>query len=160
MATVQIPIPTISLRDQRRWMKTIHPAFQCSIKRIGRRQSLICRGCLSPMPISEEYTVRIEYKIGDIPRVWIEHPDLTADNPGKRIPHTYKTGDICVFRADFRRDQKLATTVVPWLLHWIVFYESWRVTGEWQGGGVHPSDTSIRRSRCEKRRQRTRPPLP
>jgi hypothetical protein len=34
----------------------------------------------------------------------------------------------------------LATTVVPWLEEWLVFYEGWLLTGTWQGGGTLPAE--------------------
>ncbi len=33
---------------------------------------------------------------------------------------------------------RIATTVIPWLLEWLVYYEAWQATGEWLGGGEHP----------------------
>jgi hypothetical protein len=32
----------------------------------------------------------------------------------------------------------LATTTVPWALLWLFYFESWLVTGAWDGGGIHP----------------------
>jgi hypothetical protein len=31
---------------------------------------------------------------------------------------------------------KLSETIIPWLSLWLTFYEMWRVTGEWDGGGI------------------------
>jgi hypothetical protein len=39
---------------------------------------------------------------------------------------------------EWRSDLHVATTIVPWLSEWLYFYEAWRVTGEWFGGGEHP----------------------
>jgi hypothetical protein len=30
---------------------------------------------------------------------------------------------------------QIATTIVHWAIMWIVYYESWVITGEWKGGG-------------------------
>ena len=31
---------------------------------------------------------------------------------------------------------KIATSIVSWLAVWLVYYEIWRTTGEWLGGGI------------------------
>ena len=31
---------------------------------------------------------------------------------------------------------KIATSIVSWLVLWLYYYEIWRVTGEWLGGGI------------------------
>jgi hypothetical protein len=30
----------------------------------------------------------------------------------------------------------IATTIIPWLMLWLLYYELWHATGIWQGGGV------------------------
>jgi hypothetical protein len=30
----------------------------------------------------------------------------------------------------------VATTIMPWLLLWLTFYELWLATGVWLGGGT------------------------
>lgn len=82
--------------------------------------------------------MRIEYGIRERPKVWVEEPKLRRRKPEERIPHTFADDCPCLFHSDFRSDLPLATTIVPWLCYWLFFYESWLVTGAWQGGGVHP----------------------
>lgn len=87
-----------------------------------------------------EYQVRLEYQVKHLPRVFVEDPPLERRLPDEGVPHTFSDDELCLFRGEFRSDLLLARTVVPWLLLWLVFYESWLVTGEWQGGGEHPGD--------------------
>ena len=95
--------------------------------------------------MSATYSVRIEYRVGKRPRVFVESPKLRRRSPDERIEHTYGDDEPCIEDWDFRSNQQLALTVVPWLLLWLVFYESWLVTGEWQGGGRHPTPRDITR---------------
>ncbi len=30
----------------------------------------------------------------------------------------------------------VAYTIVPWLMEWLVYYEVWLITGQWEGGGI------------------------
>ena len=59
--------------------------------------------------------------------------------PGGKIPHTYGPTEPCLFfpsRESWRSDMKLADVIIPWLSTWLEFYEMWRATGEWYGGGI------------------------
>lgn len=119
-------------------MSQVHPGFECSIVEQDGRTTLVCRGVVQPIPISDRYAVRIEYVIGKRPRIYVESPQLKPLQPNEKVPHTYAPNELCLYRWEFKADQPLATTIIPWMLHWLVFYESWRVTGVWQGGGEHP----------------------
>ena len=58
---------------------------------------------------------------------------------GGKIPHTYGPAEPCLFypsRASWRSDMKLSQTIIPWLSLWLTFYEMWRATGKWHGGGI------------------------
>ena len=101
----------------------------------------MCKATVQPLPLSQRYAVRLEYRPGRWPQVWVESPDLVHPERGKP-PHTYDPDQPCLFHPDDRDwlpTKYLAFTVVPWLLEWLVYYEAWLVTGHWQGGGVHPA---------------------
>jgi hypothetical protein len=119
-------------------MRIMHPQFHTHIENQAGRKVLICRGRVHPTPINDVYESRIEYAAGAVPVTFIESPILQRRKPDERIPHTYAGDRPCLFRRDFRPESRLATTIVPWLMYWLFFYESWLVTGEWQGGGDHP----------------------
>ena len=40
---------------------------------------------------------------------------------------------------EFTTYKFLSKTIVPWTVEWLYFYELWLATGEWYGGGDHPS---------------------
>ena len=124
-------------------MNMRHPQFECAIAERNGGTLLVCRGTVKPTTISGEYRARIEYAMPFKPKVWIESPALKRRNADERIPHTYADDRPCLFKQDFRSDMQIAMTIVPWLSLWLVFYESWRVTGEWQGGGLHPTPAEL-----------------
>lgn len=119
-------------------MKVHHSAFRCRIVHGMKGERLVCRGTVRPTPISDSYDVRVEYSLGYRPRVWVDQPRLRVREGWDRIPHTFQEGGPrpCLFEDnDWNARMLLATSVMPWLLLWLVFYESWLATGEWQGEG-------------------------
>lgn len=115
----------------------LQPDFRCRCIKRPTGTFLVCRGELQPTALSHTYRVRVEYQCGRRPQVWIESPALLRRKPDERIPHTFADDRPCLFKHDFRSDQVLARTIIPWLAMWLFFYEAWRVTGEWAGGGAH-----------------------
>lgn len=97
----------------------------------------MCTGTLRPLPACREYQFRLEYRVPKKPKVWIEDPPLVRRSPDEPIPHTYGDDRPCLFYpSEFRSDQLLARTIIPWLMEWLVFYEAWLATGVWLGGGI------------------------
>ena len=103
---------------------------------------------LLPSPIAQQYLVRIEYREGKRPEVYVEEPKLSrrAQEPEKAIPHTYDATSPgkelpCAFypASDWDGTRAIATTVIPWLMSWLLDYEIWHATGHWHGGGIHPT---------------------
>ena len=133
----RIPRAYLSPRDQGAFVKALFPSFTCSC---GIK--LVCRGTISPSPLSNIYRVRIEYDGVYAPKAWLEDPQLRPREPGGRIPHTYNNERPCFFTpgVDWHRDLKIALTVIPWLSLWLLYYEAWHATGVWQGGGTHPTE--------------------
>ena len=103
------------------------------------------RGVVQPSELHDAYRVRVEYRVWAPPKAWIEEPQLRRLEPEERIPHTYLDDGVerpCLYlpqTGEWSPEKKLAMTIIPWLSLWLFFYESWRVTGEWLGGGVHPT---------------------
>ena len=114
-------------------MRLMWPGFCCR----GRGHWI---GKLRPLDFSESYDVRIDYRVGSKPKVWVLGlPSREKESESKRIPHRFADGSICLYYGDeWTADKPIARTLVPWLLEWLLFYEGWLVTGEWQGGGIHP----------------------
>lgn len=138
---VAFPKPRpINLGLQMIALKRAFPDSECTVK----RNRLRWRGSLAPTPMSETYSVRLEYTLEKSPRVHVEYPAL-VERDGEELPHVYPDGALCLYyprAGEFSKRLFLAQTVVPWTSEWLFHYELWHVTGEWLGGGIHPGDST------------------
>jgi hypothetical protein len=104
---------------------------------VNLRGNPVCRGegvlragqftwCCSamPSPLSRDYVIRIEFRQGGRPQIFVDGPDLHL----LYRPKTYE------WQSWMRLDQ----TVVPWATLWLFYFEEWLVSDEWKGGGMHP----------------------
>lgn len=142
--------PLLRLVDQKNDLVLSFPDAKATIN----NGVLVWTGVVSPSPLSKEYTLKIEYRIGKNPIAWVINEKLNAETY-MNIPHNYgvdlKSGAIklCLFKPKQREWMKhfsIAKTIVPWAIEWLLFYEIWQVTGEWQGGGAHPSAKACKNS--------------
>lgn len=109
-------------------MRKHFPCFKCSL----RRGVLECVGTITPCEDCDTYKIRIRLPRGGVPRVRILDPEI---KPSRKI-HIYKEGDLCLY---YYREQPWMDTdhlhekIVPWTAEWLVYYELFRITGEWMG---------------------------
>ena len=110
-------------------------------------------------PLSQMYTVQIafyrERKKGSVerplvPYVTVVDPPLRrrTEKPKEPIPHHYQNRNcperpfLCLYDPAAREwypRKSIAHTIVPWTIDWLACYEGWLATGEWMGGGRHPT---------------------
>ncbi len=96
-------------------------------------------GTLKPTALSRTYTVEIAYEIPGRPEIRVVSPALETRPGCDRLPHVFSEGQLCVHQAhEWRGDQVVARSVVPWVSAWLYFYEVWHATGLWLGEGTHP----------------------
>jgi hypothetical protein len=104
-------------------------------------------GKLRPSPLSEEYAISLTYQLSSKPVVFV--PSLVQQWRGKaRPPHLYPDNSLCLYypaAREWRRDMLLADTILPWTAEWLLHYEVWVATGNWTGGGIHPTRRSLER---------------
>lgn len=98
-----------------------------------------------PSPISRSYDIRLAYAGAASPEVFVEEPDLVALAAGRALPHVYseRPARLCLYlpgTGEWGAHMLLDRTVAPWAVLWLWYFEDWLATGEWRGGGVHPSD--------------------
>lgn len=108
-------------------------------------------GTIKPTEFSREYQVVIRYTLNHPPVCVVKDPDLATLADGRTIPHTYqnKTGikgtQLCLYLPVIKRKNKvsewqstmfLADTIFPWASLWLLYFEFWLSSGEWDGGGV------------------------
>ena len=139
--------PRLNLAQQRARMIAVWPALDSRIE----AGSLVVRGILQPSAITRAYRVKLTYREFGTPKLHIISPKLERrpEAPNVSIPHTYAHATPgeerpCVYyplSREWTPAMPLATTVLPWLLAWLVDYELWFATGEWFGGGMPHGET-------------------
>jgi hypothetical protein len=96
-----------------------------------------------PTPLSREYAVRIEYQRDGVPKAFIENPKLENLADGRDIPHIYHDPTrLCLYlprTKEWHPSLRIDETFVPWISTWLYYFEDWLASGEWRGGGAHPS---------------------
>ena len=111
-------------------------------------------------PLAKRYRVRVSMCFGRqlsnavirsyAPRVTVVDPLLRRrpEQPEEPIPHIYpnrRSPDypiLCVYlpgSGEWDWHDAVADTTIPWAIDWLACYEGWLATGEWLGGGVHPT---------------------
>jgi len=109
-----------------------------------------------PTPLSREYTVRIEYERGDVPKVFVKDPDISVLAAGRKLPHVYRNPlHLCLYlpgTGEWDGTMRIDRTFVPWASVWLYYFEEWLDSNDWKGGGVHPDeDWGLRQTRNERR---------
>lgn len=142
--------PKLRLIDQKNMILMDFPESEAVIK----EGMLVWYGKVKPTAVSEEYTLKLEYKMGKYPKVWLMNANIESGQ-GSDIPHHYhvdekeKTVELCLFKPKFKEWMKhypISKTIIPWAIEWLYYYEIWCITGEWQGGGAHPTPKACQNS--------------
>jgi len=103
---------------------------------------LVWAHSLTPSPLSSTYDVRLIYKRGEDPNVFVTNPKLKLYPGETKLPHVYNTDKqwLCLYfrkAREWRPNMLIANTVISWTCEWLVHYELWVGTGDWHGGGIH-----------------------
>lgn len=100
---------------------------------------------VKPTALSRSYKLELSYARNSSPEVRVLEPNIVALSGEQGLPpHLYTFEHpvrLCLYlpsAGDWTRDIVLATSVIPWSVEWLFYYEMWQVTGEWHGGGAHP----------------------
>jgi len=134
------------MEGDRHWRRPLTIGEQiCGMKRLFNllepvlyRNSVTWTGPIRPHTTALAYKIEIRYTLGSTPRTWVTSPTLSANRYGE-IPHLYADGSLCLhLPSEWNPRQLIAATVVPWISDWLVHYEIWLATENWEGGGVHP----------------------
>jgi hypothetical protein len=94
--------------------------------------------------------MELDYQQGEYPEVTVIEPNLPTLAGGKDLPHVYEQDPtrLCLFLPwtdEWTPQRKLTETVLPWSLLWLYYFEVWLRSGEWMGGGMHPSQQPPRK---------------
>lgn len=107
---------------------------------ISLHPALIWKCGLKPTPLSYPYELKIVYKQGQWPDIFLIGTKLIKDDSGK-LPHVYSIDkqELCLHyppEKSWTASCNIADTIIPWACEWLFHYEIWLVTGEWNGGGT------------------------
>jgi hypothetical protein len=95
-----------------------------------------------PTPLSREYILRIVYRLGMSPQVFVLNPDIAALAGNRELPHVYRNPlRLCLYlpgSGEWAAHLRIDQTFVSWASVWLFYFEEWLASGEWKGGGVHP----------------------
>jgi hypothetical protein len=97
---------------------------------------------ISPSPLSETYDVKLVYKAGFHPCIYVINKKLELYPGETTLPHVYNTEKqwLCLYYRkanEWNNHFFIADMVVPWISEWLLHYEFWLATGEWHGKGIH-----------------------
>lgn len=99
-----------------------------------------------PSELSKTYDITLKYN-GVYPEVYLYNQGIMKEKD-EYIPHCYKRHyksendeyvRLCLYYPKYQewsKDMLLSDTIIPWTIDWLYFYELWRITGKWLGGGV------------------------
>lgn len=98
-----------------------------------------------PTPLSRQYLIRIVFQQGGTPKAYVVDPNLSVLAEGKSLPHVYEQNptQLCLYlpgSGEWSPSKKISETIVPWSVLWLFYFEDWLASGEWKGGGQHPSE--------------------
>ncbi len=112
-------------------------------------KDLVSKIDLQPTPLSRIYKIKIKYKVGCIPEVYVISPfPLPKYSNETELPHMYLSSKqkLCLYypnHYEWNEKMKIAETLIPWAAEWLFYYEVWLATGKWQGEGIHIGEKNI-----------------
>ncbi|MFA9373680.1 MAG: hypothetical protein ACERKK_05920 [Poseidonibacter sp.] len=101
---------------------------------------------LQPTSLSRVYKILLVYIEGYSPYAYVLTPSLNKlKKDNTPIPHLYdyERYRLCLHYPhlnEYSQYEEIGQQYVPWIIHWLYYFEEWLYTGEWKGGGVEPGD--------------------
>ena len=138
----------MNIREQVREMKQIWPKFAVEYT----RRHVVWKGPMVSTLTGQTFQVQISYPVDQTVQVKILDPPLQVLDQGQPIPHVYPNLSLCLFypaNREWNPLMSISRTIVPWTYEWLFFYEVWRRTGIWEGGGIEHK--RVKRSYAEKK---------
>jgi hypothetical protein len=106
--------------------RSLGECFKCNV----HLDRLKCTGTLKPTDDCREFKLKVVYDFKSPPAVYVISPKI------EKIKHMYSDGRLCLYYPkespwDYRMN--VSETIIPWTVHWIIYYEAWLNTGIWYG---------------------------
>lgn len=106
------------------------PFFKCTID--IRSWRLNCKGEIPSTVGNEKYQIELKYSPFDLPSVFIQNHVI----PRRKKIHVYSNGSLCLYdKKDigWNKRSMISEITIPRIAEWIMYYELWLLTGEWEG---------------------------
>jgi len=144
MAMIRIRKRRITLAQQQFAIKRRYG--NAVIKSSLKNSFLQCVVKIMPTPESRKYEVSFECKYGYRPKAYLKNQGLLKSEDD-RPPHLYECQyygegreklQLCLYMPgtnEWNDEMLIADTFIPWATEWLYYYEIWRMTGKWLGGG-------------------------
>lgn len=142
----------ISLIVQEGKLKNMFP--NSNIKRV-REDSLTWTCSVTPSPLSNTYTLKLQYVRNNSIKIFVTEPKPLILAAGKtKLPHVYSTSEqrLCLYYPDgieWNTGMLYTRTIIPWACEWLYHYELWVATGNWHGGGIHHETEAEKQTKKE-----------
>lgn len=98
---------------------------------------------LKPTDASIDYRVKlVAQQRSQCVDIFVEDPKVRLCEDGRKVPHLYPNGSLCLHYPKYKEwnySDSWAQTLIPWISLWLFYYEIWKETGTWLGGGIHGS---------------------
>lgn len=98
---------------------------------------------LKPSDASITYTIKLIAQQGNKSvDIFVIEPRIGKYENGEKVPHLYSNGSLCLYYPKYQErnySDSWADTLIPWTSLWLFYYEIWKDTGKWLGGGIHTS---------------------
>lgn len=142
--------PKLQLVEQKNFLIIEYPNSDTYIK----NGILYWHGIVKPTSFSKCYQLKMEYRMGKYPRMWLINENLENQSL-HLIPHHYSIDsennmiELCLFKPrlkEWAKHYPLSQTIIPWAIEWTYYYEVWKITGKWYGGGDHPTEKDCKNS--------------
>ncbi len=117
--------------------------FPSSTSHMKSHEHFIWKTKLQPTALSEVYEIKIDYRMGSNPNVYVTSPKpLRLAEGHKKLPHVYNHDKqhLCIYHKkmnEWNAGKAIVNTILPWVSEWLFHYEIWVSSGEWRGGGIH-----------------------
>lgn len=114
--------------------------FPESEGRMLSSRSFVWTYTVQPQTYSDFYNIEIRYNDSwSYPKVFVK-TKLSLYPGAQELPHVFnhQKQQICLnYDREWNKSLPISTYYVPWASEWLFYYESWVITGDWLGGGIH-----------------------
>lgn len=95
---------------------------------------------VQPTPLSKTYDIKICYDKYLGVKIYVINEKLKVAENRTRLPHVYSHEEqrLCLYspsKNEWTREKLISSTIIPWAVEWLQYYELWLPNGNWLGGG-------------------------